>query len=330
MRVKQKTSSTIQICIMMLVSILATASCNKNEISIPITKEQLPKDINIEAIHFHAPYLYVAGGTYKYGAVFRRHTDSVKWNLILETSRKINDISDFGNSLLFVGDSVFASLYTIETNTFGEPYYYPYFEPYPKTVSNFKKIRQFGSYTITISELYQIAGNIYFSPDTCKIQYMKMQAQNGLFDIAMLDNDSAIICGYGQVFAVSLKDWKQNRRSITDEIFTGIQYQKGTLLLCSFDGNIYKSNNNGVNWSKKFSSPKKIGKRIRLNKLCFANGKKVYSIGENGSILVSEDDGDNWNTVKNSCNEKLLSIATVQNRLYIGGSGGTLLTLDNQ
>ncbi len=308
--------------------IIITTECRKDEISIPIEIEQLPSEINVEAILYKAPYIYAAGGTFQHGEVYRKHIDSSKWDLILETNRKINDIADYNDHLLFVGDSVFAATYNVTENTWNGPFYYSYFEPWPKTISNFKKIGKYENNSLLISELNQIAGNIYSSADTCRNQYMRMQEDNGLYSITFFAPDSALICGYGQLFAVNVRNWEQNIRNITDEIFTSLTYNEGITLLCSFSGNIYKSSDNGNNWSSSYTPSKQDSRKIKLNEILLGDNTNAYAIGEKGTILFSGNRGDSWTKIKNSCTEKLLSITAVNNYIFIGGSKGTILRMD--
>lgn len=302
-------------------------SCKKDQISLPITEERLPMSINVETIIYKAPYLYAGGGKYRSGAVFRRNIDSAEWKQVAVFPQKINDIIDYGNEMLFIGDSLFAIRYNVQSNAIETPIHYEYFVPYPKTVSNIKNAMVFDAGTVFISEFNQIGGNIYYSPDKAENQYQKMQASNGLFDIVQFDSDSAIICGYGQIFAVNIRDWKQNQRNISGEIFTSIDHKDGEMLVCTFGGDILRSTDNGINWNKRFTSGKKGNTKVRLNEVAFSGSSKAFAAGEKGALLISDNGGESWSEIKNSCHEKLLSMATVNNIIYIGGSGGTILRL---
>lgn len=307
--------------------ILIAFSCSKEQIVMPISVERLPMPVNVESIIYKKPYLYAGGGAYRSGAVYRRHIDSIEWTLVADFPQKINAIIDFGENMLFIGDSLFATIYDQQSEEIREPYHYEYFIPYPKTVSNFKKALTYENGTIFISEFNQIAGNIYYSPDKAENQHIKMQEDNGLFGIAQFHRDSAIICGYGQIFSVNMNDWTQNLRDISGEIFTSIDHKDGQMLVCSFGGDIFSSADNGINWNKQFASGKKRNANVRLNEIAFISNAKALAVGEKGAILISEDNGESWAEIKNSCYEKLLSIATVNNIIYIGGSGGTILSI---
>lgn len=313
--------------ILLCIIICTTFACKKDQISLPITEERLPLPINVETIIYRAPYLYAGGGKYRSGAVFRRKIDSADWEIVGEFPQKINEIVDHEDKLIFLGDSILVTKYDIATRETEIPYHYEYFVPYPKTVSNLKRGIVFDNGLVCVSEFNQIAGNIYHSPDNGNSQYVKLQEDNGLYCIKRFCDDSALICGYGQIFALSLRNWNTSMRNISGEIFTSIAVQENQTLVCTFSGDIFRSTDNGISWSKRFESGKNRNRTYRLNEIAYIDEQSAVAAGENGGILMSKDGGNSWSEIKNSCHGKLLSVTAVNNIIYIGGSDGSILQI---
>jgi len=309
-------------------------SCKIETIDLPVSSETLPEAINIESILKKDGVLYFSGGRDGYGTCYTQNIGENGFAALLSAQECINSAVVQNNTIVFLGDNMFTAVYTPATGKVNSDFSYSYFDQWPKTKSSFRRAINIGDFVVIAAGRDQKNGNIYFSDnfETSRL-HIPFQENQGLYDIVAFHSDTAIACGYGTVIKLPIRTIETRQEDallvdISGEIFTGIDFLNGTLVLCSFNGNIYMSKDNGLSWQQKFNSSKKTRKTLMLNDVIFISSEKLIAVGERGAILYSADEGDNWEQVSYNKSTKLIYIfAQTTNSVLIGGAGGTILKI---
>jgi photosystem II stability/assembly factor-like uncharacterized protein len=94
-------------------------------------------------------------------------------------------------------------------------------------------------------------------------------------------------------------------------------------IIVGTSGKIYKSTNNGINWSEKLS-----GTAINLNSICKTPSNLLFAVGDSGAILISTNYGENLVINHINTARKLNSVYFIDDNkgFIVGDSGKTFMT----
>jgi|GEM_PF-6589115 len=90
------------------------------------------------------------------------------------------------------------------------------------------------------------------------------------------------------------------------------------------NGTVFTTTNGGTNWISKNS-----GTSLQLREACFAGGSTFFAVGDDGAAVKSTDDGNTWTTLNSGTTERLLSVAAVDQNVWVGARDGLLLFSNN-
>ena len=90
------------------------------------------------------------------------------------------------------------------------------------------------------------------------------------------------------------------------------------------NGTVFTTTNGGTNWISKNS-----GTSLQLRGACFDGGSTFFAVGDDGAAVKSTDDGNTWTTLNSGTTERLLSVAAVDQNVWVGARDGLLLFSNN-
>ncbi|MGJ8693893.1 MAG: WD40/YVTN/BNR-like repeat-containing protein [Thalassotalea sp.] len=102
-----------------------------------------------------------------------------------------------------------------------------------------------------------------------------------------------------------------------DEIYHGSFFdlartQEGNLLVCGLRGNIFKSKSNGTPWHAITTETTAL-----LNSIVLNDQQQIFILGNNGVLLVSDDDGASFHQSPQSDGRSLIDGVWFKNRLIV-------------
>ncbi len=90
------------------------------------------------------------------------------------------------------------------------------------------------------------------------------------------------------------------------------------------NGKIFNTTNGGANWISKNS-----GTSLQLRGAGYAGSSTFFAVGDDGAAVKSTDDGNTWSTLNTGTIERLLSVAAVEQNVWVGARDGLLLFSNN-
>lgn len=312
-----------------LLILFTLSSCKQDTIDLSIKKDALPEAINIQNIHYKSPYIYCVGGRDNYGKIYRKHIDS-NWTELYAAEDKINVIiEEKDDYFVFLGDQLFGTTYDATNQKWSPLQNRDGLLEWKKGSTNLKQGLSIPNKILTIGGRNQQYGNIYFGWGLNEFNIeQSYQGTEALYDITRVSENKLLVCGYGTVIKYYIPEQKGELTDFTGEIFTSIDHYNTKTLMTSFSGIIYLSLDEGDNWFRVRNPDKLKVRKKNLHRIKIIDSQKAIAVGEKGAILYSNDGYETWKEVNYSGNEKLLCIATVEDKIYIGGSDGMILTVE--
>jgi len=90
------------------------------------------------------------------------------------------------------------------------------------------------------------------------------------------------------------------------------------------NGTVFVTTNGGTNWIAKNS-----GTSLQLRGACFAGNSTFFAVGDDGAAVKSTDEGNTWSTLNSGTTERLLSVAAVDQSVWVGARNGLMLFSNN-
>ena len=139
-----------------------------------------------------------------------------------------------------------------------------------------------------------------------------------------LKGDNAFVAGFGYIGKSPSGSFEQ--LALTDDVFTGIQeLDDQSIIVVSNTGGVYKSNNQGNNWTTILKKKGAFSKRISYNGISFSGNRGI--IIADYTMLISVDYGDTWKEVDYDSEYQLTSINNFNNLFYVSTENGTILKI---
>lgn len=168
-------------------------------------------------------------------------------------------------------------------------------------------------------------GNLILISSTGRIiQFQKVTEEN-LFSISIKNH--IYLCGSNGVILKSDKhrlNFQKIKTPTSSTLYDICEIDDNTFLTTGWDGTIYKSNDNGINFNRiKLSNN-------YLKRLCFINEFLGFTGGFEGSLFRTTDGGDSWNKINLDTKATINDIIFVNQKTgFIVTSEGDLFVSDN-
>ncbi|MEP0862732.1 MAG: protein kinase [Ignavibacterium sp.] len=166
---------------------------------------------------------------------------------------------------------------------------------------------------------------IILKSEKSKLNFEKINSpdKNTLFDIIELDNSSFITCGWNGSVYKTTNDGLNFRESKLSQ-----SYLKKLFFINQFlgfvggaDGNLFKTTDTGESWTKV-----KINTIATINDIIFVNQKTGYIVTSDGELFISENSGEDWLKVSLNIKSSLNKVLVLNNGLiFLIGNNGLIL-----
>lgn len=148
-----------------------------------------------------------------------------------------------------------------------------------------------------------------------------------LFDVQMLSNEMAYVCGKDGYFAKTVNggvNWVSQNSTVTEDLEALHFPSSGTGYVCYELGKVKQTNGTGLFVSAYAATSKD------LKDLWFINNQRGWVIGDEGRILLTNDGGHNWTTHNVNTSEELTAIHFPSAYTgYIVGKDGMVFKIQN-
>lgn len=302
-------------------------SCKKSEKEkLSIESFQIEDASYIRSVFFINNSIgFACGGKRNFeGYIYKTTNGGSSWSkTIVGKPRCIYDIYFINDSVGFAGGDF---LYLLTTNDGGDNWtHFPYkYNELPHHEENRPAIKKFafnshgrgyfvGGENYNKGVIYQTLDNgTSWSFDTLHQEISSVY----------LKLDNAFAAGFGYIGKSVSGSFEQ--LSLTDDVFTGIQeLDDQSIIVVSNTGGVYKSNNQGNNWTTILKKKGAFSKRISYNDISFSGNRGL--IIADYTMLTSIDYGDTWKEVDYDSEYKLTSINNFNNIFYISTESGSIL-----
>ena len=134
-------------------------------------------------------------------------------------------------------------------------------------------------------------------------------------------NGSAQVSGYGFGINVSSNYAESAGTDLSGRYIMASATHKSDFFQVDFEGSVSKSNSVSGPWNEVYSGRKLFSKRITLNAIA-SNESSIAVVGNEGVVLISENDGQNWKTFALENKPHLFDVAwTGKNWLAVSDEG---------
>ncbi|MFN0032365.1 MAG: WD40/YVTN/BNR-like repeat-containing protein [Flavobacteriales bacterium] len=148
--------------------------------------------------------------------------------------------------------------------------------------------------------------------------------QHEMRTLAVGEGYNVVAGGHGAAFhfADSLSSIEQSDFE-NDFITDLVHAYADDFYAASYNGAIYRSEDNGHTWTEIFDSNSFAQKRINWNAIHLVSGL-ITVVGNGGWIVQSEDAGANWQLLRLDNEDNLYCIAALNEQLWTGSDNGKL------
>ena len=139
--------------------------------------------------------------------------------------------------------------------------------------------------------------------------------------------NSLVAGGHGAIWHIPTSVIGATQASFSDDFITSsTKLEDGTILLCSYNGKIYKSTDDGNSFSEKMDGNRLFGKRMNWNDITCSEETSVVC-GNDGMFAESHDGGSSWTLSQIVHEPHLFSIDRIDNTWWAGSENGKLLQI---
>lgn len=331
---KEKIVVSIQFKLVFISCILCgclISGCSKSELSpTASTVMDLQTELPLRDIEFVNDTLgFICGGIPgETGVIWRTVNSGITWSRVLEEpGRCIYDADFFDGNNGYAGGDALMLLHTTDGGTtWKNEYENADFSNWSEFIKPIRKIAYPNPRTIIA-----IGGDTWYKGLMCASHnwgqdWFFKDFDNQLNDIAVPDISSVWICGYGLMLLSADSCSNLNTLAINEDNFTALDFSGTAIgLACGYNGGIYKTTDSGLSWKEVLKSNNTFDKRQHFNDICFINNNRAIAVGNNGLLLLSNDQGEHWQTLKIDTENDLLSLTEKSaGEIWLCGTNGFL------
>jgi len=150
-----------------------------------------------------------------------------------------------------------------------------------------------------------------------------------LADISQINETTFLISGYGSILKSMDKGNSWNYTNAKGDFYKKMHVISDThIWACGYNGSIIKSTDGGTSWEKQRNGNNPSLKQYHFNSIYFLNASTGFVVGDNGTILLTKDSGENWLATKKITDVDLYDITAINDKeILVIGDKGTIFKL---
>lgn len=317
--------------LILLSSAVLLFSCNKeksvNLDLIPIKVSDSPIE---KVVVVNDSLMFACGGVRFYnGELFRTMNGGTEWDLqsIFYNEKKVYDIYFVNDTLGFAGTE---DIFIYKTTDGGASWQAQWNTPTAYHEVHRPIVREIEFYNDTIGyfvggENYQ-TGAIYMTQNAGTTWVLDTLLHD-LRSIEISSNGKAIVAGHGYVGISDDLTLNLSQLDHPDGNFVSVKkLSDSEFLVLDQNGGLLKFTNSGSRWEYLINSNGLLSNRRFFCDLAVIGSTYLIS-GDDGLLLLSDDDGESWNKINDAGDYKYNKITTYKGRFYIGREDGSVLTV---
>lgn len=153
-----------------------------------------------------------------------------------------------------------------------------------------------------------------------------------LNDIAIANNTTAYVCGYGVVQKTTDGGITWTIQDAVNDNFTAMHMaSENEIWMCGIAGSIFHTTDGGNNWEKLRNGNSITLPKYKLLDIYFMDTQNGWAVGEDGLVVRTTDGGKKWSKYKDFTSSALRSITIAPDgSLIVVGDNGAIYKLYTQ
>jgi photosystem II stability/assembly factor-like uncharacterized protein len=316
------------IFIILLFAFLFT-SCKKEKSSIQYSQISSVTESDLYSVlKISADTLVTCGGKNSKGIILLSTNKGNTWNILNDSfDQIIYDVYFINSQLGFAGGGNADVFKTTDSGKSWEKLYLPFpltgFPPNYRTP--LRKIFFVNDSLGFICGGARFEAGIIFKTTDQGVNWTLTTFNNELRGILFINNNTGIACGYGIMLKTVNCGTSWEIINSPNEFYTSIKKIKNEIWSSGYNGGIYKSAIDNMDWLNSNSGNNAFSSRTHFNCLEISENETFISAGNNGDYAISTDHGNTWNEGQSFNNSTIKCILLFDNHSGIAvGNEGTI------
>lgn len=295
--------------------LLTFLSCN-NHLSdnFEIIKTDSPFDFH--AITLHHDIIYATGGDVWNKCNLLTSSNGLEWTLDSLTNKSIFDLYSNGQTLYGVGTDGYIFFGQDELKLSRTKYW-----------GMLRACAAMGNEFIAVGGKDFNKGWIYKINQELQVD-SAFTFDNEILDVLCYKSNTCIACGYGIILTSNDLGLSWQRSPENGDYYNSIAMNANEeIFIVGYNGTIVKSSDLGKTWNKLKNGHSPLATNNPFRTIKFHENKGVI-VGDNGLILISYDDGNQWENISIDSDLDLFDFVFFQSKIVVVAESGQIINLN--
>ncbi|MDO9512270.1 MAG: hypothetical protein Q7J34_10965 [Bacteroidales bacterium] len=325
----QISTSRILLCLTAASILFIISSCSKAiDEDTSWIKSSVCPDIPLRDVAFSDNNWYACGGVKNSnGGIFRSADYGKSWTTLrLNLNHSFNALGFLDNSVGWAaGDSLYME------RSFSDGSFWNFYWLADNVPPNEFDRTSFKGMQIFQDSMMAFAGGdgyakglFYISKDRGMHWYFKTFDRE-MSDVFFFNENEGLICGNGAIMHTVDGGLNFNYVTPSHDFFTGLDFANSGLgFCCSYDANVYTTNDYGKNWEVLLKMNSVLCKNYHFNDISTDESGNWVAVGDDGIVVFSDKTGKDRKMVVISEKPRLLRVKRYLNEVLITSANGCL------
>ncbi len=315
----------------LILTVILFLSCQKEIILLNHTTINLQTEAEIHNIFFIDSLTgYAIGGIQnRFGSIFKTADAGNTWQEIFQSDTNLNDIYFLTPKTGFAcGDDILL-LKTLDSGSSWTKVTYGW-NPPEAYISPLKHIEFVDDTVGYLTGGAYFDRGIIFKTQNSGLWWEPYHFDNEMSASHFSDKETGIFGGYGLITKTTDGAQTFQPIDIRGDFYTSFCFTtKETGFACGYNGGIFKTSDSGNSWTTIYKPNNADLCRIHLNDIALAQNGKGIAVGNEGIILISNDNGSSWEKAQQLTSDKLFSVSIqVDGSAWVTSENGNIYILD--